>query len=172
MEFLPFSAINMFMRPDYRLIVIQKVFNSISTSPLEIKKRFNNNLKKYVSVPGFRNSTLAPGSLKIKPFISAFEKQPDLTAFTLEVWALSNPILFDNVFDLLVTRGWELLPKETDRTKLPGFLVTWKNGETFEGIINAFRERFPEENINEDDISLMAVWLSGRLPYQDEEKND
>ena len=171
-EFLPFTAINIFMRPDYKQNVIQKVFNYLSTSPDDIKYKFNRLLKKYVTISGFRNSVSAPTALKIRPYISAFEKQSELTAFTLDTWAHNNLVLVDKVYEILVSRGWELLPKETDRTKLPGFLVTWKNGEDFEGITRVYKEKFPDEIVNEDDISLMTVWLSGRLPYQDEVKID
>jgi len=168
-QFLPFSAINMFMRPDYRLEVVRKVFNLIPELPEETKGTFNRYIKKFVSVPGFRNSSSAPASLKIKPFISAFESQPEVAAFTMATWAKGNSPLLDKVFDLLTERRWELLPKDADRTKLPGFLTTWPKDESFEAVNKAFKEKYTEETYPEDDISLMAVWLGGRLPYQDQE---
>jgi hypothetical protein len=166
-QFLPFSAINMFMRPDYRLEVVRKVFSSMPGSAEEKKATFNRFIKKYVTVPGFRNSISAPISLKIKPFIAAFESHPEVAAFTMAVWSSTYSALLDNIFDLLTERAWELLPKDADRTKLPGFLTSWPKGESFEGILLAYKEKFPEDSNNEDDISLMAVWISGRLPYQD-----
>jgi hypothetical protein len=166
-EFLPFSAINMFMRPDYRLEVVRKVFNIMPESPEEVRAIFNRYIKKYVTVPGFRNSSAAPATLKIKPYISAFESQAEVAGFTLAAWARGNSSLVDKVFDLLNARGWELLPKDADRTKLPGFLTTWPKDENFEAVNKAFKEKYTEETYNEDDISLMAVWLSGRLPYQE-----
>lgn len=168
-EFLPFSAINMFMRPDYRLEVVHQVFNRMYESPEEVRATFNRYIKKYVMVPGFRNSSAAPAALKIKPYISAFESQAEVAAFTLAVWARVNSSLVDKVFDLLIARGWELLPKDVDRTKLPGFLTTWPKDESFEAVNQAFNEKYTEITYNRDDISLMAVWLSGRLPYQDQE---
>jgi hypothetical protein len=166
-EFLPFSAINMFMRPDYRLEVVRKVFNIMHESPEDVRATFNRYIKKYITVPGFRNSSAAPAALKVKPYISAFESQAEVAAFTLAAWARVNSSLVDKVFDLLIARGWELLPKDADRTKLPGFLTTWPKDENFEAINQAFKEKYREEAYNEDDISLMAVWLSGRLPYQE-----
>ncbi len=118
-------------------------------------------------VPGFRNSSAAPANLKIKPYISAFELHPEVSAFTIAVWTRSTSSLLEKVFDLLTERKWELLPKDADRTKLPGFLTAWPKEESFEAINKAFKEKYAEENYSEDDISLMAVWLSGRLPYQD-----
>jgi hypothetical protein len=166
-QFLPFSAINMFMRPDYRLDVVRKVFNKMPDSPEDIKGTFNQYIKKFVTVPGFRNSMAAPLSLKIKPYISAFESQPNVAAFTMAAWARVYSSLLDKMFELLNEREWKLLPKDADRTKLPGFLTSWPKGENFEEINKAFREKYPDEIYNDDDISLMAVWLSGRLPYQE-----
>ncbi len=166
-QFLPFSAINMFMRPDYQLDVVRKVFNSMSQAPEDVKGTLNRFIKRYVTVPGFRNSSAAPASLKIKPYISAFETHADVAGFTMATWASTNPTLTDKVYDLLVSRGWELLPKDADRTKLPGFLTTWPKDENFEKINQAFKETYPGEETSEDDVSLMAVWLSGRLPYQE-----
>jgi hypothetical protein len=168
-QFLPFSAINMFMRPDYRLEVVRKVFNLMPESPEEVRATFNRYIKKFVAVPGFRNSSAAPVSLKIKPYISAFESQPEVAAFTMATWARGNRSLLDKVFDLLTDREWELLPKDADRTQLPGFLTTWPKDESFEAVNKAFKEKYTEETYHEDDISLMAVWLSGRLPYQEED---
>jgi hypothetical protein len=168
-QFLPFSAINMFMRPDYRLDVVRKVFNQMPGLPDDVKATFNRYLKKFVTVPGFRNSSAAPSLLKVKPFISTFEAQPEVAAFTMATWARVNNPLMDKVYDLLAERNWELLPKDADRTKLPGFLTSWPKDENFEGILEAFKVKYPEDSFNDDDISLMAVWLSGRLPYQDNE---
>jgi hypothetical protein len=70
------------------------------------------------------------------------------------------------VYDLLVARGWELLPPEADRTVLPGFLTKWPKGETFEVLNEVFLKMYPGTQASDDDISLMVVWLSGRLPYQ------
>ena len=166
-QYLPFSAINMFMRPDYRLDVVRKVFTSIPEAPDDIKATFNRYIKKFVTIPGFRNSVSAPLSLKIKPYISAFEAHPEVAAFTMAAWVKINGALLDHMFDLLTERGWEMLPKDADRTRLPGFLTSWPKDESFEAVIQAYKEKYPEVSDNEDDISLAAVWISGRLPYQE-----
>jgi hypothetical protein len=31
-------------------------------------------------------------------------------------------------------------------------------------LVNAYRERHPQDEISDDDICLMIVWMSGRLP--------
>ena len=169
-SFLPFNAINMFMRPDYQTKVIKLVCISAPGISDDFKKKLNNYTKKYITVPGFRNSSLAPVGLKINAYTSAFEKKPELAAFTLEAWAQLNKPLLEKVYALLKNRNWELLPPETDRTRLPGFLITWPKDEDFEKINQAFKEAYPEDSVEEDDVSLMAVWLSGRLPYQENDK--
>jgi hypothetical protein len=87
-----------------------------------------------------------------------------------------HPELRKNVYDMLVLRGWEPLPIEADRLKLPGFIPTWPRGEDFETLNTAFAQANPETQFNSDDISLMVVWLSVRLPYkvenEDEQKDE
>ena len=76
------------------------------------------------------------------------------------------PTLRQQVYDLLVALEWEILPSEADRTKLPGFLPSWEAGQDFDFIYQKFQEKYPAEAASKNDVSLMTVWLSGRLPYQ------
>jgi hypothetical protein len=170
MQFLPFSAINMFMRPDYRTEVIKKVFGAITEMPEETKKKFNQLTKKLITVPGFRNSAQAPLAVRVKPYGIAFEKTPELAALTLDIWRRANSQVSERVFNLLKSRNWEIYPENTDRTKLPGFMITWPRDETFEAINKAYKAMYPDDETSEDDISLMTVWLSVRLPYQEDDQ--
>jgi hypothetical protein len=165
-QFIPFHAINEFMLPEYRFEVIREVLLSLSSASEKIQAQFNKYFKNAVKVPGFRNSGQAPTSLKIRPFIAAFEKEPEIAGATLSRWVELRSELKNQVFDLLKSRNWEVLPADADRTKLPGFLIAWPDGEDFEVLGKAFQAMFPEVNAKSDDVSLMAVWLGGRLPYQ------
>lgn len=165
-QFLPFSAINLFMRPDYRANVVKTALASIPAQPKAVQGQFDSFTKKWVTVPGFRNSVQAPLQVKIKPFITAFEKNPDVAGFLIKLWADLHPDLKTQIFDLLVERHWELLPADADRTKLPGFIPSWPEGEDFEQLNSIYKEKYPDSEVAADDISLMAVWLSTRLPYQ------
>jgi hypothetical protein len=49
---------------------------------------------------------------------------------------------------------------------LPGFIPNLPAGENFESLTQAFKEMFPDEKVESDDVLLMSVWLSGRLPYK------
>jgi hypothetical protein len=165
-QFLPFSAINLFMRPDYRANVVKAALQSIPTAPKPTQGQFDSLTKKWVTIPGFRNSVQAPLPMKIKQFIIAFEKSPDVAGFILKLWADLHPDLRSKVNDLLMERHWEILPPEADRTKLPGFIPSWPEGEDFDQLNSVYKERYLDEKDEVDDISLMVVWLSTRLPYQ------
>jgi hypothetical protein len=168
------------MRNDYRLAVVRSVLISLPDLPGELRSPVDRITKKKVNVPGFRNSSKAPVNVRIKPTVQAFEKHPDLVAAILAAWSEKHAGLRKQIYELLVTRGWEVLPVEADRTKLPGFRITWPEGENFEALIEAYKamfvadqasadqasaEKVPTEEASSDDISLMVVWLSGRLPY-------
>ena len=168
-QFLPFHAINEFMRTDYRMEVVHDTLTSLPELPENFRNPIDQITRAIVQVPGFRNSAKAPLIKRVKPTSEAFEKSPHLVAAILSAWAELHLDLGQQVYDLLLERGWELLPPSADRTQLPGFLPTWPNGESFEILTHAFAEKYPDVKVSSDDVSLMIVWLSVRLPYQFEE---
>ncbi len=164
-EFLPFHALNEFMRHDYRLTVVKAALTALPGLPDRFRKPIDSLTKQVVRVPGFRNSLQAPTPLKVAPMAAAFEKSPELVAAILAAWAETHPDLQTKVYDLLKARNWDVPPPEADRTKLPGFLTHWPEGEDFETLNKAFAEMYPGHGMSSDDVSLMVVWLAGRLPY-------
>lgn len=136
-KFLPFHALNEFMNDEYRNNVIQITLNGLASLPSDLRKPIDQYTNHFVKVPGFRNPVKAPVYLKTKPYIEAFQKQPKLVAATLAAWAQLHDDLRNQVYKVLQTRNWELLPVDTDRTKIPGFLMVWPKEETFETIYNA-----------------------------------
>ncbi len=170
--FLPFHAINEFMLDDYRQQVITFVLASRQSLPAETSRRLTSLIQKHVTVPGFRNANKAPVAVQRKPAIKAFQKSPQFAAGVLAAWAELHPELRQQTYNLLTARGWELLPPDADRTRLPGFMTVWPAGEHFETLVTAFREAYPDSDVGEDDISLMTVWLGGRLPYTQEGESD
>ena len=172
--FLPFHAIYQFMVPEYRLSVLQRVFSGLDKLPGSRKGAINGLVKRLVSVPGFRNSGVAPTPLKVKGSVGVFERSAEFTSQVIMAWSELNPELRQQVYDFLVGRQWELLPVDADRSKLPGFLTTWPKAETFDVLDKAFLEAHPDKTASDDDVRLMVVWLSGRLPYDvmEEESSD
>ena len=169
-QFLPFHAINEFMRPDFRVEVVRSALQAVEASS-ENRSRLDQLTRKHVSVPGFRNSAKAPLGLRVKPTAEAFEKSPQLVAAILSAWAAARPELASRVHQLLTERSWEILPLEAERARLPGFLIHWPKGEDFELLVQAFQTAFPDAAETSDEISLMVVWVSDRLPY-DVDEND
>ena len=165
-SFLPFHALNEFMRPEYRQGVVHAVITGLPGLPEKQQAAVNQLIKKLVQIPGFRNALQAPSPLKVKPAIKTFEKSPAFVAAVLSAWTEMHPDLRQQVYDLLVARGWEVLPVDADRTKLPGFLTTWPANEDFSVLNQAFHETYPDVEASSDDVSLMAVWLAGRLPME------
>lgn len=187
-EFLPFHAINEFMRPDFRLNVIRETLTAQSTLDESSVNDLNQQIKKMVTVPGFRNSDKAPALIKVLPTSTAFEKYPELVAAILSCWAEIQSDLREQVYALLKSRKWlmfsedegldgvslsmdtieewPIFPIKMNRTKLPGFFTHWPKGEDFEILYKNFSELFPESTASIDKVSLMVVWISMRLPYQ------
>lgn len=164
--FVPFHALSRFMRDDYRLTVIRAALAALPGLSADVRRAVDRQIQRHVRVPGFRNSVKAPAALKVRPAAEAFEKQAELAAAILAAWAEAHSALRQQVFDLLAARGWELLPLEADRTKLPGFLTRWPPKEDFERLNQAFSGQYPDSPATSDDVSLMAVWVSGRLPLE------
>jgi len=196
-EFLPFHAINEFMRPDFRLNVIRETLTAQARLDVPCVNDLNQQIRKRVTVPGFRNSDKAPALIKVLPTSKAFEKHPDLVVAVLSCWVEIQSELREQVFTLLKSRNWlmfseteglvagslsmktikewPIFPLNMDRAKLPGFFTHWPKGEDFETLYKNFSELFPDSTASIDKVSLMVVWISMRLPYQvdrDIEKSD
>lgn len=182
------------MRPDFRLSVIRETLTALPTVPENMANELNQQIKKSVSVPGFRHSDKAPALIKVLPTSKAFEKNPDLVAALLTCWAEHQSDLREKVYQLFIAlqwkmlsetdeikaenlsletiKEWPILPIKVNRSKLPGFYTHWPKGQDFETLYHKFTELYPETNASIDKVSLMAVWLSLRLPYQiDEAEN-
>ncbi len=187
-EFLPFHAINEYMRPDFRLKVIRETLNAQPILEEHLARELNQKIKNYVTVPGFRSSEKAPALVKVLPTSKAFEKSPDLVAVILACWAEIQSDLRSQAFTLLKERKWHIFPENEeissavsiieaikewpvfpttmDRTKLPGFYIHWPKGEDFDILYKTFSELFPDSDASIDKVSLMVVWLAMRLPFQ------
>jgi hypothetical protein len=196
-EFLPFHAINEFMRPDFRLTVIRETLTNQESLPEALSAELNHQIKKKVTIPGFRNSDKAPALVKVLPTSKAFEKNPDLVAVILSCWAENHAELRDQIYQLLKSRNWKMLsetneiniddlsidfinewpilPLHINRTKMPGFYTQWPKDQEFESLYKNYSELYPASDTSIDKVSLMVVWLSLRLPYhvdQADEKSD
>ena len=165
-QFIPYHAINEFMRNDFRLHVIRTVMQSLQEIDKETSSLIDRLTRKYVKVSGFRNSSKAPAMVKSVAMVKPFQKQPELVSAILQAWARLNPDLQDDIYELLISRGWKILPIKVHRKDLPGFLTRWPAGEDYETLYTAFQEANPDNKASLDEASLMVVILSGRLPIE------
>jgi len=164
-SFLPFHAINEFMTDEYRLEVVRSVLYSLPDLPGPYSASINRIVRQLVKIPGFRMSDKAPTAVKTRPVARAFEKDPELVAAILAAWAEFHADLRQRVYDCLTGIGWELLPVDADRTQFPGFLPSWPAGQDFDSIYQVYQEKYPGTEESSNNVSLMTVWLGGRLPY-------
>lgn len=169
-QFFPFHALNEFMREDYRLEVLRSTLAGMPELSRGTGSGLNRMIKQLVKVPGFRNSSVAPVAIKAKHAVTAFEKTPSFTALVLAAWMELHPALALQMHGLLSERGWKVLPLEADRTRLPGFMLQWPEEDNFDTLYTVFREKYADSDASDDDLGLMAVWISGRLPYEMMEK--
>lgn len=167
-QYAPFAAINDFMLADFRLKVIQHVYSNLSHLPDSLRQPIDFLTKSLVIVPGFRNSAKAPPALKSRNAVQPFEKSSEFVSIILYTWAQLMPELGVQVYELLSKLGWEVLPVGADRTKMPGFLPKWPDQHNFISLNDLFTSLFPQTQYSSDEISLMIVWISLCLPYDQE----
>ncbi len=164
-EYVPFRAVNEFMREDYRLTILQEVFTALDQCTSMQKQLILRLFSKGVQIPGFRNSSMAPLPIKIKNSPSIFERSNEFAATIMECWSNLHPVLKTEMLELLTERGWKPQPLAVDRSMLPGFQIDWPKIDTFEVLGKAICDAHPDLNESDDNISLMAVWVGNRLPY-------
>ena len=172
LKFIPFHAINEFMRNDFRLNLIRTALTGKNSLDRKFSAPIDRLTRKHVKVAGFRNSLKAPVTIKAVAMVKPFEKQPRLVAAILNAWSEITFELRTQIFDLLTMREWKLLPIEADRTKLPGFLTQWPEDDDYEVLYEVFTKAYPESNASIDETSLMVIWLSGRLPIDKVSKSE
>ncbi len=165
-QFIPFNALNEFMIADFRRAVIHETLSKIDQASEEQQKAIKNLIRKMVKVHGFRNSALAPLPLKVNGAVNSFERSAEFVKHIVQAWAEIKQEMRHKTYQLLSERNWEVFPEDMDRGQLPGFLTRWPAAEDFEVLVNAYREKYPEDEISDDDICLMLVWISGRLPVE------
>ena len=164
-QVLPFHAVNEFMRDDYRFDVLHEVFTALDQATPMQKQLITRMFAKNVNIPGFRNSGLAPLAIKIKNSPTLFERSHEFSATIMECWSNLHPELKAAMHALLTERGWTVQPLEADRSLLPGFQIDWPKPDNFESLIKGIQAAKPELKESDDNISLMAVWVGNKLPY-------
>jgi hypothetical protein len=164
-SFAPHAAINEFMRADFRQQVLANAFRNLNLLAEEQRSRLIQMLRANVQVQGFRNPLKAPEIRMAKGAEKFFENNSIFAAHVLQAWFVANKELAVRVSELLISSGWQILPLEADRTQMPGFFITWPKGFDFDQINALYNQKNPDLKFSTDEVSLMTVWISMRLPY-------
>jgi hypothetical protein len=163
--YLPFHAVNEYMREDFRLQVIHEVFTNLESCNPEFRSRLGKMVSKKIQVPGFRNSNQAPTNFKIKNSLGIFEKSAEFAALVMECWSQIHSDLRKKTHAILVENGWKIPALPEDRTLQTGFQLDWPKEHKFEFFCQQIREKHPDTQESDDEISLMVVWTGNRLPF-------
>lgn len=163
-ENLPFKTVNVFIERDFLEELVKKILTNLKKLSKEDQITFNQLFRKYVTVLGFRNPLHAPLPLQTKAYATAFEEKEEVVPFTLSTWAKIEENLANQVMEWLKAEKWEDLALRRDFDDSLGFKNDWPDETPLETIIKKFQENNPDLEISKDDLSLMILWVSGRLP--------
>lgn len=166
-DYLPYKAINVFINRDYLEDVLKQVLERKGELPKEDLVAFNNQFKHYVTILGFRNPARAPLPLQVKAYATAFEEKDEVIPFTLSTWVELNENLAQMVISWLESQNWDRLMVRRDYKENEGFLNNWPASLTFDQLDEDFRKANPNADYEKDDLILMTIWISGRLPEEE-----
>jgi len=163
-EYLPYKAVNVFINREYLEQLLESVLNGYNKLSKEKQIAFVKLFRQHVNVLGFRNAIRAPLSLQIKAYSSAFEEKNEVVPFTLSTWVELNSSLASEVEDWLDAEGIEVLDRDRGFIETEGFLTDWPKKLTFDKLVKNFEKAKPNVKHNRDDLILMVLWISGKLP--------
>lgn len=168
-ETVSFKAINVFIERNYLEDLLSRILQAKKNLPKDGQISFNNHFKKFVTVLGFRDPLRAPLQLQINAFASAFEDKEEVVPFTLSTWTKLNHDFAEQVRDWLDSEGWKNLSLDRSYDDSDGFISDWPKGLTFDKLNKKFKKANPDEEINQNDLILMVMWISGQLPPEQSE---
>ncbi|MBP6068862.1 MAG: hypothetical protein KA465_01225 [Anaerolineaceae bacterium] len=161
---LPLISLNVFLLPDFRREILTTVLDQKDNLSPEIKQEFRQAIKEFVKISGFRNPLAAPQALQVRAMESPFEKESRFVKAILSSWADINSDLQAKVQAVLHELGFEpnvQAPLYPDPEN--AFAVGWPEDLSFEKLADLVKQK-TETDASSNEISLMTVWLTGRLP--------
>ena len=166
-EYLPFKTINVFLDHAHLQKTLEFILKNINKLPKANQIAFSNAFKEYVNILGFRNPTRAPLQLQVNAYATAFEDKDEVIPFTLSTWAKINDQLAGEVKSWLDSEGWKDLSEEKTFEESKGFLHDWPDNLSVEELTEKFLKAHPKLDVNEEDLTLMILWIFGRLPDEE-----
>jgi mannose-6-phosphate isomerase class I len=161
---LPMISLNVYLLPEFRRDIFTTVVDHWDIFSPEKKRELTQAIKEFVKISGFRNPLAAPQPLLVRAMEAPFEKESRFVKTILSAWAEVNSDLQAKIEPLLSEFGFEtngqaLLYPDPDNA----FLVGWPEELSFEKLADLLKQKSNLE-ASPDEISLMTVWLTGRLP--------
>jgi hypothetical protein len=163
-EILPYKTINVFINQEYLTEVAKDILSKVKKLPKADQIAFSHFMRKHINVLGFRDSSRAPEPLQVNAIIKVFEEKDDVVPFLLSTWAKINKKLAKDVKAWLKAEGWENLETEREFVEGEGFIAEWPKKLTFDKLVKDYQKANPDSKINRDDLILMVLWVSGKLP--------
>lgn len=163
-EVLPYKAINVYINQEYLTEVIKDILTKVKKLSKSDQIAFSHFMRKHINVLGFRDSSRAPLTLQVNAIIKTFEDEDDVVPFLLSTWAKINKKLAKDVKAWLKDEGWEDLATEREFEEGAGFVVEWPKKLTFDKLVKDYQKANPDSKVNRDDLVLMVLWISGKLP--------
>jgi len=161
---LPMISLNVFLLPDFRREILTTVLNEKDTLSPENKRELTQAMREFVKISGFRNPLAAPQALQVRAMESPFEKESRFVKAILSSWADINSDLQANLQSVIPELGFEpndQAPLYSDPEN--AFALGWPEDLSFEKLADLVKQK-TKIDASSDAISLMTVWLTGRLP--------
>jgi hypothetical protein len=165
-ETVPFKAINVFINQDYLESVLKAVLTGYKKLPKQKQIEFTHFLRKYVTILGFRDPSRAPLPLQINALAKAFEEKDEVVPYVLSIWAKVNKKLAADVTAWLEENKFENLASEREYAEEAGFTPDFPEKMSFDKVEKDFAKANPDAKYERDDLILMVLWISGRLPKE------
>jgi len=166
-EYIPYKTINVFIDSDYLRNTLEYILKNFKTLPKQDQISFSILFREYVNILGFRNPMRAPLPLQVNAYARAFEDMDEVIPFTLSTWTKIKDDFAKKVKAWLTSEGWKELNLEKKFDETEGFIKNWPDSLTFEKLIKEFEKAHPDLDFDHDDLILMILWISGKLPDED-----
>lgn len=165
-ETIPFKAINVYINEDYLESVLKSVLTGYKKLSKKAQIEFTVFLRKYVTVLGFRDPSRAPLPLQVNALAKAFEEKDEVVPYVLSTWTKVNKKFTGQVKSWLEDQGLKNLATEREYAEGTGFTQDLPKKYGFDKLEKGYKKDNPESKFDRDDLILMVLWISGRLPKE------
>jgi len=160
----PMVGLNVYLEPEFRRELIEKVYANIPDLSDETRRSLINISKELLKIAGFRNPMTAPLPLRVRAAEAKFEKDSRFIKQILASWADLHRNVQATAMENLKSLGFEVsdtAPLYDDAEN--AFIIGWPDKVDYNQVHEAL-SKDTENNLTVDENALLTVWLTGRLP--------